>query len=141
MTSEEKEIIEKTFDSFCKRVIRNAAADYLRGKQNHWKNECAFSTFSMEYLLSIGVEDTYDAEATCFHVLDMLVTIRNPALAAALEELKPDKRLVLLLSYFGDLSNIMIGKQLNLTPRSVSYRKTEGLRNLREILQVGNLDV
>ena len=77
--------------------------------------------------------------STLFGVLDYAVYIDNDDLAQAIASLPLDKRDIILLSYFLDMSDNEIAKLLNMVRSSVAYRRTSTLKLLKELMG-GNTD-
>lgn len=65
--------------------------------------------------------------------------IDNDELARAIAALPLDKRDVILLSYFLELSDHEIAKLLNMVRSSVTYRRKSTLKLLKELMG-GNTD-
>jgi len=55
-----------------------------------------------------------------------------------LQYIPPDKRSVLLLSYFGEFSDTEVAKILGITNGTVMYRKKDALRHLRALMEAMN---
>lgn len=98
------------------------------------ENERLFA--AMEQL---SVCDLYFVEDKTFGVLDYAVYIENDDLAQAIAALPMDKRDIILLSYFLDMSDNEIAKLLNMVRSSVAYRRTSTLKLLKELMG-GNTD-
>lgn len=64
--------------------------------------------------------DKYPSEYTGFNVLGMEVQIMDERLSKVLKVLPEKKRNIILLSYFMDMSDLEIGKLMNLV-RSTIY--------------------
>ena len=59
----------------------------------------------------------------------------NPRLAAALAKLLQEKRDVILLSYFMDMSDREIGELLDMARRTVQHRRSDTLAELRKRME------
>ena len=132
---------EQLFDSFSKRVIKHIGIDIYNEQQKHGNIEIAFSALPKWDRDSLGVADTYklDMDCTTFVVLGTPIKVSNP-LGQALNFLPPQRREVLLLFYFADLSDPQIGKALNLTTAAVNYRRKKALDALRALLEAMDPD-
>jgi RNA polymerase sigma factor (sigma-70 family) len=62
------------------------------------------------------------------------------ALAAALDQLAPRQRAVLVLRYYEDLSEMAVAELLHIPIGSVKSSASRGLEDLRRLLAEGNLD-
>lgn len=64
------------------------------------------------------------------------VAINNEKLADALAALPDGKRDIVLLAYFLDMSNQEIAGKLNIVRRTVQYRRTSSLKEMKQRLEV-----
>lgn len=126
--------IQHTFDAFCKKVLRNEARDYLDEITRRRNREIPFSELPVEIMEQISVCDSYFKEDRTFGVLDHAVYIESDELAEAVAALPVEKRDVILLSYFLDMSDYEIARKLNVERRSVTYRRTSTLKLLKELM-------
>jgi RNA polymerase sigma factor (sigma-70 family) len=76
----------------------------------------------------LALEEEFDAE--------LLVSDRDPELAAAIRRLPPRRRLIVFLRYFGDLSYQQIGELLGLSTGTVGAALTQAHNELRQELQL-----
>lgn len=84
----------------------------------------------------LSTNDEYKEETVTFWVRDERIQIEDGRLAQALKYLSPQRRNVILLSYVLRYSDVEIARMLRLTPPAVNYRRTSGLKRLREILLI-----
>ncbi|WP_371380506.1 RNA polymerase sigma factor [Sporomusa aerivorans] len=126
---------QERFDSFCKTVLRNHARNYDQVVRRRSRREC-FSedicedTRFQRFFSVDPFQDTY-----VFRVLDMDVSVEDVLLGAALQELSEERRAIVLLSYFLDMTDSEIGACLNLIRRTVSYRRGTTLKQLKKYLE------
>lgn len=88
-----------SFDAYCKRLVKNEAIDIQRRNAWQGKKEIPFSELSKKDLLRLQYMDSYASGRSVFSVLDTNIVIENEGLGAALAELSPERRNVVLLSY------------------------------------------
>ena len=69
-----------------------------------------------------------------FEVIGHSVCIDDEALAEAISALPVDRRDIILLSYFLDMSDAEIANVLNMVRRSVAYRRTSTLKLLKKLM-------
>ena len=67
-------------------------------------------------------------------MLNCLVSVQNENLAHALQILPKDKREIILLAYFLDMSDREIAEKLNLFRSTVQRNRTNALKILKEQL-------
>ncbi|WP_122629506.1 RNA polymerase sigma factor [Lucifera butyrica] len=126
---------QERFDSFCKTVLRNHAHNYDQMLRRRRKRECFSEDICedkrFQRLFSVApFQDTY-----VFRVLDMEVSVEDVLLGEALQELSEERRTIVLLSYFLDMTDSEIGAYLHLIRRSVSYRRGTTLKQLKKYLE------
>lgn len=134
-----EEHIRHAFDAFCKKVLRNEARDYLDEIARKRSREISLSELPVEIMAQLAAHDRYFMEESAFHILDCTVYVDNPELAQAISALPKDKREIILLFYFLEMSDYEIARRLNMIRRSVTYRRTSTLKLLKELIG-GNAD-
>lgn len=127
---------ECSFDAFCKKAIRNLAID---AKRIYWKKSMMTSDDELlaNYVKSLKTEDTYDLNKyeKLYYVNGIKVVVTNEAVGEALKFIMPNKRAVLLLSFFMDYRDSDIARTLRITNSTVSYRKKQALKQLKMLLE------
>jgi len=63
------------------------------------------------------------------------MVVRDEVMGECLQYIPPDKRSVLLLSYFGECSDTEIARILGISNATVFYRKKDALRRLRKLME------
>lgn len=126
---------EASFDAFCKKVIKHAAADAHRMRERKKIREVGFDDPMADYLQYIQVEDKYTTYCKTFYVDDIPVAVTNELIGEALQFIVPGKRAVLLLSYFMEYSDTEIAKELHISNSTVKYRKQAGINRLKELME------
>ena len=127
---------ECSFDAFCKKAIRNLAVD---AKRIYWKK--TMTTLDEEllatYVKSIMTEDTYALNnyEKIYYVNGLKVVVTNETVGEALKFIMPNKRAVLLLSFFMDYRDSEIARTLRITNSTVAYRKKQALKQLKVLLE------
>ena len=124
------------FDAFCKRVIKNASID---AKRLYWRKKEISTDDEMlaKYVQSLRTADTYNLRAyeKIFYVNGIKIVVNDEALGEALKYIMPNKRAILLLSYFMDYRDSDIARLLKITSPTVSYRKKQALIQLKLLLE------
>lgn len=129
-----EEHIRHTFDAFCKKVLRNEARDYLDELARQRNREISFSDLPVEVMEQLSVCDDYFVDDRTFDVLGNTVQIASDELAEAIAALPKQKRDIILLSYFLELTDKEIAQMLNMVRSSVAYRRTATLKLLKELM-------
>lgn len=136
LTPSQKKTVRHQFDSFCRKVLREEARDYLRELARKAAYEVTFSELSEEQMERLYVLDKYPSETIHFDVQGYDVVINNEQLADALAALPADKRDIVLLAYFLDMSDQEIADKLNLVRSTVQYRRASSLKEMKQRLEV-----
>lgn len=127
---------QHTFDCYCKRILKNEMRDYYDELNRRRRHEISFSELTAKELEQLSAYDTYFAnEQHVFNVLGNNVFVSNETIAEALKSLPQNKRDIILLSYFLDMTDDEIGKQFNLIRSTVQYRRTSILKELKKSME------
>lgn len=123
-----------TFDSFCKKILKNEARDYYDELKRQRKHEVPFSELSVQEMEMLFILDDYSINYSNFSVLGYDVAVQSELLAEAIAALPKEKRDIVLLSYFLDMTDREIGEMLNLVRSSVQYKRTSSLQELKKFM-------
>ena len=126
---------EASFDSFCKTIIRNEARDAFKELALRAKHEGSWEDLSNEALARVTWEDSYQLTDTHFLVRGKDIYVHDPDLSDALRQLAPQRREVILLSFFLDMNDTEIGQLLKINADSVGYRRKIALKHLHEFME------
>jgi RNA polymerase sigma factor (sigma-70 family) len=130
-----EQFIQQTFDSFCKKVLKYAARDYRREMKRLQERETPFSELSAREISALAVADEYFKDEHAFDVLGIAVNVTDCDLAEALNTLPADRRDIVLMSYFFDMTDREIAERLKMARRTVAHQRTSTLRELKKILE------
>ncbi len=136
LTTSQKKTVRHQFDSFCKKILREEARDYIRELSRLAEHEVSFSELSEDQMERLCVLDEYPSEQYHFDVQGHHVEIRDDRLAEALSSLSDEQREFVLLSYFLDMSDREIGEKLNMVRCTVQRRRTSSITKMRERMEV-----
>jgi len=125
----------QAFDSYMKKVLKYAARDYHGKKRKRGEREVSLSGLTGAELAELAVTDMYFAGTHAFDVLDWHIGVSDYELGEALNTLPADKRNIILLSYFLDMSDREIGECLAMARSTVEYRRAATLKELRKRLE------
>lgn len=126
---------EHTFDSFCKKILKHEARDYYKHLQYRREHEISFSGLSGEELEQFAVWDRYFEDTYRFEVMGFEVAVADELLGEALKSLPQDRLEIILLSYFLGMTDPEIAGRLNLVRRTVAYRRTSSLQDLKKFME------
>ncbi|MGI6090801.1 MAG: sigma-70 family RNA polymerase sigma factor [Saccharofermentanales bacterium] len=129
--------IEEKFDSYCKICLRNEARDMYRAQQKQREREVNFSDLYEAQLQATPFQywDAYDKEFAEFQLFDGTIVIHSELLANLLDRLSPFNRNIILMSIWMEMSDREIGEHLHISRSSVQYKRTNILREMREVAE------
>jgi len=128
----------RMFDSFCKKVLTNEVRNYHREMERLREREVSISELSEHELSQLATMDSYFSTEQIFNVLGFDVIVSSESIAAALSNLPQQRRDIILLSYFLELSDAEIGKKLNLIRSTVQYQRASTLQELKKMMEEEN---
>lgn len=135
LSSSQRKTIRHQFDSFCKKILREEYRDCVREAQRRLQYEISFSELSPQELDQLYVMDEYSTDSNHFSVLGYDVAVKDDLVSTALAALPEQKRDIILLSYFLDMTDLEIGEKLNMVRRTVQYQRTSSLKQLKKLLE------
>jgi RNA polymerase sigma factor (sigma-70 family) len=138
LTPSQKKTVRHQFDSFCRKVLREEARDYIRQMSRLAEHEVSLSELSEEQMDRLLVLDEYPFEQYHFDVQGYHIIVRDDKLGEALTSLSDEMRDIVLLSYFLDMSDREIGEKLNIVRCTVQRRRTSSLAEMRKRMEVNN---
>ena len=138
---ENEEIIQMVFDSFCKKVLKNAAINCFHEIKRHREREQFFSELTKKEWQQIYMEDEYKLERYVFQVLGQEVEVKNLLIAKALRNLPEKKRNVILMYYYLEMTETEIAEQMDLGQSTINYHRINSLKELEEFLEVHKDDI
>ncbi|MBR4959408.1 MAG: sigma-70 family RNA polymerase sigma factor, partial [Clostridia bacterium] len=111
------------------------AKSYLRNLSKQATQEVCFSDMNESDFNKLCTEDTYDFEYYIYHVSGFDITVKDMLLAEALEYLSEQKRDIILLSYYLDMSDAEIGELLNVVRSTVFRNRKAALDKIKEYME------
>lgn len=136
LLSSRQEIISRQFDSFCKKVLREEMRNYVIHISWRAQHEVSLSELSEEQIERFYILDEYPSDYTKFDAQGYSIIIKNRHLAQALATLSEDRRDILLLAYFLDMTDQEIGEKMNIIRRTVQYKRTSSLKEMKRRMEV-----
>ena len=124
------------FQSFCKRVLHNEACNAHEEIRRRRAKEVSFSDLALHEERQLYTVDKYfqDEEAEpSYQMAGKEITPK--LLLEAIRALPEERRKIVLLYYFEGLTDIEIGKQLNISRSTVQYRRTSSFEQLKKYLE------
>ncbi len=130
-SSRDETTVKHQFDRMCKLVLKNALIDHKRQAKYLQDHEVLFSCLSTKEQKDLYIIDEYALDICLFHVLDYEVEVKNPVLSDAIKELPIKKRDVILMSYFLEMSDAEIARQMKLVRSTVHEHRQRSLELLK----------
>lgn len=126
---------EQTFDAYVLAVIKNEAINAKIEIARRAEHEIGLSQLMRDELAQIAAEDDYSLDSMTFKVNGNTVIVHDMLLGQAIASLPPQRREVILLSYFLDKKDPQIAALLHLGEDAVFFRRNSALERLRKILE------
>ena len=123
--------VQRIFDTYCKRVLKNKLNDYKKHQRMQNSNEVSLCV--CENILK--VEDEYFVQKINFYEEEIF--IKNELLKESMEHLSEDKFEIIICYYFFEMTDTEISKHLNLERKAVNYRRHKALEILNEFISGG----
>ena len=135
LTASQKKAIQRQFDCFCKKVLREEARDYIRSMKRLAEKESSFSDLSEAQFAKLSCWDEYPSDLSTFFVRGQAVIVRNDRLADAISDLPSDRQEIVLLSYFLDMPDREIAEQLDMVRSTVQYKRKNALKEIKKKME------
>ena len=132
---EKMRTVRHQFDYFCKKILHGEKVNYEREMEYRGKHEISFSQLTQEELGQLNSMDEYTVEEAMFRVLDYDVVVKDDLISEALKTLPEKKRNVILLSFFMDMTDTEIAKQMNLVRSTIHHHRISSLRTLKKVME------
>lgn len=124
-----------TFDTYCKRIVKNEAANAHYEYKQQRQKEVVFSDLSVKEQQQLQYTDQYAPDRRVFSLLGMTLEVLDSDLARALSTLTPERRSIIMLSYLLDMTDSDIAYLFKLNRTTVRYRRRSSLKQLRKIME------
>ena len=122
-----EEHVRHMFDSFCRKVLQNAASDYYDSISRRRKHEILLDDYwNLPYTL-----DKYSLDQEVYEVLGESIMFTDASIIAALNSLSAEGRTIVLAACVCDLPDREIAERLNMVRRTLTYRKSKLIKELR----------
>lgn len=128
------EDIQKVFDCYCKKILKNEAINIQKHYQHLSKKQVSFSELTPEQLAELSVCDEYSTDYDLYKVMGYDVKIKNELLNEALQELSEDERFILLLYGLG-FNDVEISDLMKIVRRTVHYKRKKGFEKVKKRME------
>lgn len=134
MTDFDEQRIQNQFGGFCTKVLKREARCIQREYAKTRELEKSFGDLSELEICQLSACDDYFKDDHVFDVLGIPVVVTSDFLAQAISELSEDKRNIILLSYFLDMSDGEISRKMNVLRRTICKRRLKTLSEMHDYL-------
>lgn len=125
---------EKSFDCFCRRVLKNERIDIYRKEKYRNEHEVSISDENFYIIKNLLDKDVYDIFRNVIEVCGFKFFIADEAIFSALSKLSYKARSVILLSYWIKLTDIEIGRRLGLPRSTVWSIRNSAIKKLHTMI-------
>ena len=125
------------FDSCVKNALTKELKYRMRTNKNHRKHFVSLSELSCSQQSKLTYEDTYPSDLFRENLTTRLfeAVIHDELLYEALLSIKPKAREVIVLKFWGDMTDEQIGQALNINRRTVNHNKNRALLEMRKYIE------
>ena len=134
-TSSYKERIEHQFDTLMKIVLKGEAKNYKKKFFERAAHEITFSDMSDFPIETMGVCDEYITDHFKLNVDGQRIYIKNELLGVAVSLLSEQKRNIILMSYFLEMTDSKIANKLNFNHSNITYHRHSALKILKRYME------
>jgi len=117
-----KKRIEHKFDTYLKKVARNAKKDFLKLQSSRYENEISLDSFPYESE-QFSVTDEYFADENLFVVEGLEIPTGSESMTNFVSILSEKQRNIILLYYVAEFTEEDIAQKLSISRREESYQK------------------
>lgn len=127
--------IQYQFDCLARKVMICTQSNCRRSTGRKFRKECPFSEMPEKELNHLQVADTYHLDGKCYLILKFRVEVGNEAIVNALDNLPEEKRNILLMFYFLEMSDAEIALELGKNRSTIYRRRISALATLKRRLE------
>ena len=104
-------------------------------KPSSFQKEVSFSEIDNYLVTSFSTVDTYVTDFQLFTLYGLRINVESDLLSEALRHLPENKRNIILLHYFMDMSDVEIAELLNVNRSTVYRHRISGLAMIKEFMK------
>lgn len=121
------------FDSFCKRVIKNAFRDQMKALRSRLYWELLVPDITKCFHLATW-NDHYPSDSFLLKVGGYNSVLSDEILYLAVKKLSREQQHIIILSYWYGFRDKEIAQAVNIPRSTVNYRRNAALKKLRSLL-------
>lgn len=127
----ENDLLNK-FDFFCKKTIKFSNYELIAIEKRIYKKMILYPEFNENIFPKLYTLDDYKIFKFIVNINNFEVAIENELLYKALMLLSDKKREIILLSFFMDMTDDEIGKQMLIPKSSIQYNRKSAINYIRD---------
>lgn len=131
----EDEDLLNQFDCFCKKVLKLRSYSIFRNEERERKKGVIYFSENEEVFNQIYLEDDYGILYFWLKIDGLTVAIENELLYRSLLLLPNKKLVILILSFFGGMTDKEISKEMLLPQSTVQYNRITALKKIRKLME------
>ena len=131
----DQERICHQFDYLCKLVFRGERCNYIKSILRRAEKEVSFSDMPEYEVDKLQTTDEYPSDNANYSVMGFTIEVRDEQLAAAIDELSPLKRDIVLLYFFMDMNCAVIARLMDKSRYTISYHRRNALVLLKKSME------
>ena len=130
------------FDTFIRRSLKNETINFVKAEKTKQKKYVDFSELSKSEEKELFAFDEYPSEKFEERLSTQLfdAIIHNELIYEALLSIKPNSRELILLKFWGNMTDHEVGEILNMSEYAVNKHKLRTLKKLRIFMEATNDD-
>ena len=129
--SDQRSDLQARFDSYCKKVLRNAARNIKKKKHRINDSEILYS--SLDDIS--GQQDNYFDGVYTFNVLGQAIVVYSESIVNTLLSLAEPDRNIILMAYFLEMTDQRISENIDVPLSTVQYRRNKLLKEMKSYLE------
>ncbi len=122
------ENIESVFDSFFKKVLKNAAIDFQIKREKLANKEVSLEVLVDNKIKNFGFYPVYEVECKRYRVLGCDIFIEDENLIKVFDSLNDEQINIILLYYYLDMRDKAIAKLLNKSRACINSNRLKTLK-------------
>ena len=125
---------QHTFDSFCKKVLKNESDNGHRDINHRALWEIPMSDLPESAMEQLAVYDEYPRGYISFQVGNETVYVKHDRLTEALSAISEEERNIILMYWFLDMADREIATHLGIARRTVNTHRQKGYDLLKKLM-------
>lgn len=131
MNDSVKNLIQCTFDSYCRTVIRNEARNIQKQYKRFRERQFPLTELTEREFEELSYIDLNIGNSEVFLTNGMKILVANPELAEAINKLPDELKRIVLLFYYAGFNDREIGEPMGLSAGSIWYQRQKAVKQLK----------